>query len=599
MILNASEYNEEDELNSMNIEETMDFEQDEIEEEQEVSDAKDEELDDETDQVDTAIGTARGEIEFDYHKGMYKLDGSFSITNFASEQVTEPWIAFAVPENVLIAEDLPSGVEAVYYEGKLFIAVKLPKADESETLTRSEVVYLIGEGYDNNPNDALYLAEYTDLGFVFHNQLMGQREINFDVIDGIPTYDLDGNLTGSTTFDQEERNYNLNIIGEVRNNLDVDLEDIYVSFTVPEDIAVLESDANVVLLDKEDGTTQLAIHISTLQAGASIPIAMEIPVVGHTDTLVEATTINLYKVLDSGYLELGSFPGSIEIDLSEMDQEWTFDGRAQIVKGFPDVAENQFGLRFAFDAHNLTIYEVDEVLVEFDVPETITVHAPDEYTLHDDIPNSLKDFLESGDSSGNLDIEWDGNKAIIQLDTVAGTQWTQGYFSALGESTEPIESLEGHEVIVTLLKDGSEIVEQLTIPFSLVSYDDGDTRTDPEETADLEETKDSERSRQDEDDESPSDQEDSKNTDVSTEQEEETDLEERIQVIDSKDENNHSQKDNHTTVQVVDKENEDKENKGYKLPATATSNHNILFVGTLFLIAGGVSFLNDRRKNIA
>ncbi|WP_414648393.1 LPXTG cell wall anchor domain-containing protein [Cerasibacillus sp.] len=99
------------------------------------------------------------------------------------------------------------------------------------------------------------------------------------------------------------------------------------------------------------------------------------------------------------------------------------------------------------------------------------------------MPDSLKDFLEENASSDNLDIEWDGNTAFINLDTVKGTQWHQGFLTALGESSEPLEDLEGLEVVVTLYQNGTEVVEQLNIPFVIVHYE-GEPGEDPGEGED-------------------------------------------------------------------------------------------------------------------
>src|SRR5699024_8422831 len=242
------------------------------------------------------------DIVFDYSKGLYKLQGQFGMTNFSTtESFDDPWVAFALPAGVDVAEELPSGVELVNVEGEFYIAVKLSNVDESGSASRFEDIYLIGDGYEANPNYSLYLAEYTDQGFVFHGELKSERKIDFDVMDGIPEYNLDGNLSGSTSFDADNRNYTLSITGEVTNNEDVDIEDVYVSFALPEDVRVLDNDEDINLLTMEDGTTELAIKLSKLVAGETTDINLDIPVIGKTDEVVETTEINLYKIGETGY----------------------------------------------------------------------------------------------------------------------------------------------------------------------------------------------------------------------------------------------------------------------------------------------------------
>lgn len=482
-VISEENETETDDDSTTSEEESTEENDTEVTEDREAS--EDEEMD-----LRDVIGTASGDITFDHSNGYYTLDGYFSIANFSKDDLSEPWLAFALPADVSLAAELPSGVELVTLGDENFIAVKLENSDSLTHRSRSVDIHLTGEGAEVNPNYTMFLAEYTDAGFIFHGELQGQREIDFDAMTGTPEYNLEGNLTGSTSFDADERYYTLHINGDVTNNEAVDIEDVYVSFVVPEDIKVLESDVDSYLLEGEDGSTELAVKLDNLEQNSTTSINVNIPIIGKSDTVVTANEINLYKIDENvGYWPLTTIDGSIEMDFTAMNQAWTFEAVAQIVKDFPDVAENQFGLQFAFDTQNLTIDEVNEVVVQFNVPDNLTIHAPDEYTSGGDIPDALEDFLESG-SSGNLDIEWDGNVATINLDDVQGTQWNQGYFTAIGESTEPIESLEGLEVIVQLFQDESELVEELTIPFEIVPYENDSEDPTPDPTpvdkADLE-----------------------------------------------------------------------------------------------------------------
>src|SRR5699024_3704233 len=244
------------------------------------------------------------------------------MTNFSTNSsFDDPWVAFALPSGVDVGEELPSGIELVNVSGEYYIAVKLSNVQESGSATRFEDIYLVGDGYEANPNYSLFLAEYTDGTFVFHGELKSQRKIDFDVMDGVPNYNLEGSLSGSTSFDADNRSYTLSITGEVTNNEAVDIEDVYASFTIPEDVEVLENDEDVTILNMDDGMKSLAINIANLQAGETVEVNVDIPVIGKTEAVVEATEIELYKIADGGYWPLASIPGSIKIDFSDMDQE--------------------------------------------------------------------------------------------------------------------------------------------------------------------------------------------------------------------------------------------------------------------------------------
>src|SRR5699024_11752501 len=96
---------------------------------------------------------------------------------------------------------------------------------------------------------------------------------------------------------------------------------------------------------------------------------------------------------------------SINVDFSQMTEQWDFDAKAQIVKDFPGLDNGEFGLNFAFNASNLTIDGVDKVKVEFNVPEDITVHEPDEYT-QGDAPDALKDRKSTSLNSSHVSISY-------------------------------------------------------------------------------------------------------------------------------------------------------------------------------------------------
>src|SRR5690625_4491392 len=109
---------------------------------------------------------------------------------------------------------------------------------------------------------------------------------------------------------------------------------------------------------------------------------------------------------------------------------------------------------------NLTIDDVDEVVMEFVVPDGITIEKPQ--------------YIGSG-----VDIDWNGNVATVTLGDLRGGAGYYGYFTAVGTTTKSISELLDTEVTVTLYRDGEEEVITLSAPFVEGAYDENDFDTPP------------------------------------------------------------------------------------------------------------------------
>ncbi|WP_339226087.1 LPXTG cell wall anchor domain-containing protein [Oceanobacillus sp. FSL K6-2867] len=466
----------------------------ETEEEDPADEAEDLEQSDEDLDLTKIHGAANGEITYDFNKGYYVLDLQAGLSNYSSSQVLDQkWVAFALPDGVYLPDvkEVPSGVAQVYLPyGKSGIAIRIPDVSE---FPDSKYVYpkipLMGEPNDNNPNENLYLLNVNVDEMTFENlgQIKSQRNVDFSVMQGEPELDIDGSIEGKAVYDTEKRNYTVDLTIKATNNSESDITDIYAGFKLPEGVGLIESEdisEDIEVLQLEDGSQEVAVKLPNMESGEDGELHYQIPVLGKSSEVIEASTTNVYRFHSDGtYHPLGQFEGSVRIDFSEMSETWDFSAESQLVRDFPGLEANQFGLRFGFTALNLTFDNIDEVKIEFNVPDGITIHEPDSYS-QGSIPDSLQDFLNSeGGFSSDLDLNWDGNTATINLDTVNGISGYEGFFTAFGESSQSLESLEGLEVIVTLYQDGVEVVREIDVPFEIVSYE-GDDGENPEEPGD-------------------------------------------------------------------------------------------------------------------
>src|SRR5699024_2805921 len=262
---------------------------------------------------------------------------------------------------------------------------------------------------------------------------------------------------------------------------------------------------------------------------------------------------------------------------------------------------NQFGLNFAFNASNLTIDNIDKVKVEFNVPEDITVHEPDEYT-QGNVPDALDDFLSDGGLGGDLDIEWDGNTAIIHLDSIDGAAGYEGFFSAIGESTKALSELEGINVQVTLYQNGNEVVEEIDVPFEIVSYEgDGKDPGDGEDDKD-------DGNKPGNDSNKPGDEKDPGKDKDDNKDDGNKDKDENNKKDNNKKDNNKTEDDKKKDADKIDSDDEDDSDEltvtetndsgldGMTLPDTATNLYTWLLTGGVLTVDGVVLLLFRKKK---
>lgn len=433
-------------------------------------------------------GAANGEIYYDITKGHYVLDLQAGLSNYSDQEIKQKWVAFALPEGVGVPADadVPAGVALVQlYDGHTGIAVKIPDVtafpDSKYVYPKIPLTGSVDADY-NSPNENLYLFNVDEANQVAEDlgQIKSQRNIDFSVMEDNPGLDMEGSLNGEVVFDSENHAYNLELTGTITNNTDQVLEDFYVGFELPDGVQAANADG-IAGLQLDNGKRGLAIQFAEINEGEN-EVNVTIELIGKTDGEVSNKNLTLYMI-DSSYREIGQINGQANIDYSAMNQEWEFNGEAQLVKDFPGLADNQFGLRFAFDVQNLTIDDVDKVKLEFNVPSDIKVHEPDEYQSGGDLPDSLKDFLDDdlSGSAGSLDIEWNGNTATVTLGDLKGSEWAKGYFTAIGESSKSLNQLKGMDVTITLYRDNDMSVQEINVPFKIVPYEGpgGDDGKDP------------------------------------------------------------------------------------------------------------------------
>ena len=558
-------------------------------------------------------------ITYDFEKGYYVLDMQAGLGHRAftdkEQDINNKWVAFALPNGIEVADELPSGVVSVPVAGHDGIAVKIPNIPAGKVT--GEYVYpkipLKGEVTNNDPVLNLYIYDVDIDSMQYENlgQVHGQRDISFSVMEANPQLDLHGSIAGEATFNSDKGYYMLDVTVMAQNQTDANVNDLYAGFALPEGVKVLENDdtpANIQPLELEDGTDALAVKLPELNTDTEREVSYQIPVTGVSAEVVEASTINVYKI-NGSYQPVGQFEGSISVDFSQMTEQWDFDAKAQIVKDYPGLDNGQFGLNFAFNASNLTIDDVDKVKVEFNVPEDITVHEPDEYT-QGDAPDALKDFLDDNLANESLDIEWDGNTAIINLDTVNGASGYEGFFSAFGESSKALKELEGINVLVTLYQNGNETVKEINVPFDIVSHEGEDPSEEDDQNGDDEENGETPGKGEDgnngNDDNNGSDNENNNNNDSDknkgTNNNDGTDGDKKDKDKDKDDAHleigskNDSSDDNDDDEVNISSTN-DSGSGGWELPNTATNMFTFMLIGSILAIAGG-ALMFFRKKEL-
>lgn len=397
---------------------------------------------------------------------------------------------------------------------------------------------------------------------------------------------IEGSINGEVLlYDREEKQYVLDVTVDATNNTEETLENIYAGLELPEGVLVLaDVPSGVVVIEGE-----ILLQLPELEPDETGEVSYQIPLLGQTDEVVAGSPINAYTVTGNTYNEAGQIDGNVNVDFTSMDEAWDFEVESQIVTDFPNLPENQFGLYFAFTTHNLTIDDVDKVEVEFDVPKHVTIHEPDSYNAGD-IPDSLEDFLDGGeDIDGDLDIEWNGNTATINLDSVEGGQWNYGYFSAFGESQKSLQELEGMIVTVTLSQDGDE-VKTIKTPFTLVDYEG-----EPVDPEDPEDPKDDGNTGEDGTDDESDDNGDGPDNDETNGDDSNVGGENGDSNNDGNEGNNDNGDEEDSSVIGVN-ENSNSGGSDDTLPVTATNMYSLLLYGSILLVVGGTMMFFTRKK---
>lgn len=548
-----------------------------------------EEADEEFD-LQFVFGRAEGTITYDFNKGYYVLDLRAGINNFFSgQQFNDKWIAFALPDGVFVpdVDDVPTGVAPVQIANKNGIAVKVPDVAENSSSSRELTIPLSGFDQDNDPHFGIYLlnVDVEQRTYEVLGQLRGTSEIDFSVMEETPTLDLYGTMTGNTTFDEEKGYHFLQLDVTITDETDDRVNELYVGFPLPEGVVVINNEdtpqhAHMV---RQDDTTYLVTKLLE----NSEEISYRIPVMGVSDEVVESSTIAAYRQVDGIFQLVGQFDGYVEVDFSDMDFVWDFSAKSQIVRDYPSLPDNTFAMNFAFKVGNMTIDEVDEVKLEFHIPEEIQVQEPDNYEVGD-IPDSLRDFIDDINvGTGNLDVTWDGNVATVLLGDIGGISGYQGFFTAFGETNLNINELDGLEVVVTLYQNGQQLVEEMVVPFEIVNYDGehpggDDQRPGDEPGGDDGRPGDDGRQRGGDDGQTGDDRasgDDTSGTDDSSDGTTVT-----IEDGDDQDERN-------GTSETTDKD-------GETLPKTATNMYTMLLIGTIVLLVG-VTFLFLKKRTVS
>ncbi|MDQ0232569.1 hypothetical protein [Metabacillus malikii] len=287
---------------------------------------------------------------------------------------------------------------------------------------------------------------------------------------------------GVSEYDKEKGYYTLELKASVTNNSSQEISDIYTSFDIPSDIMVLdtaETPENFELLNVGDKTA-IALPVGKIGAGETKDISLNIPVIGKTSVQEVSPTITAVYISQGGYAPIGEISGSSSIDYTSMNQTTYFEGRAQAVVDHPGLEKNQFAMQFGFKLHNLTTENIDNVKIEYIVPNGVTIQKPDGYK-EGEVPDGLDGFLDGGIDLGlgssSMDIEWNGNTATVDIGLLERANGYQGFFSAFGKSELGFNQLTGLKVKISLYS-GNEEIDSFTTPIELVKYQGNDKPED-------------------------------------------------------------------------------------------------------------------------
>src|SRR5690625_3694225 len=279
-------------------EKAAETEEEQVEEEEDAEDIELLQADDELD-LDNIYGTARGNIEYNVNKGYYVLDLQAGFSNHSGSQVIQDkWIGFALPNGISLAntDDIPSGVAQVTIKGKSGLAIKIPDVKEFPDDKKVFLdIPLVGEENDNDPIENLYILDVDVDNRSFNNlgQINSQRNIDFSVMEETPILDLDGTITGSTNYDNQEAYYNLEVTVQAQNNNDYDVNDAYVGFALPEGVDVVESRTGVRTINLGDDGRAIAVKLPDVESGSETETTYTIPIIGVSDEVVQSDTITL------------------------------------------------------------------------------------------------------------------------------------------------------------------------------------------------------------------------------------------------------------------------------------------------------------------
>src|SRR5699024_4279150 len=188
-------------------------------------------------------------ITYDFEKGYYVLDMQAGLGHRAfadkEQDINNKWVAFALPNGIEVADELPSGVVSVPVAGHDGIAVKIPDIPAGKVT--GEYVYpkipLKGEVTNNDPVLNLYIYDVDIDSMQYENlgQVHGQRDISFSVMEANPQLDLHGSIAGEATFNSDKGYYMLDVTVKAQNQTDSNVNDLYAGFALPEGVKVLEN----------------------------------------------------------------------------------------------------------------------------------------------------------------------------------------------------------------------------------------------------------------------------------------------------------------------------------------------------------------------
>lgn len=353
----------------------------------------------------------------------------------------------------------------------------------------------------------------------------------------------EGSINGTTSFDEDSGMYYLDLSVNITSVNQENNKETYIVLPLPETVKLLKGSPDAKLVEL-DGVTEFVVKFPSMQQGSK---TYRIPLIGVAGETFEAVETGMIQIVDGEYEEIGIFTGQFQIDYSAMEYEYFIDAYSAILVDSPH--DTEFEMYFDFIIQNLTIDKKEGIIVDIELPKGISF-------------NEEEDFDED-----YYDVELYDDVLTFFVDDLNFGKFAEGELYVSAKSVKPAKQLANEVVIMSLYEDdGETYIESYEVPLELfVGTDEEPTKTDkPNKPAIKNDTAIPEKDKE---------------------------------IAET---NKPVAKNDATTPKQENEDNQlgKSQEQGDTLPNTATNSYNMLFIGSVILIAGLLlMFVRNRVRN--